>query len=267
MNNDLFTIILILIGIAFLIFVIKRVKFLKLGAFVLITGGLKSGKTQLAVHLALKDYKKKHRRWKIRKNVFHIKEEEPLLYSNIPLNVSYVPITEELLLRKKRFNFRSTILLSEASLVADSQLIKDTDINNQLLLWVKLIAHETHSGRLFVESQSIEDLHYSFKRSISNFIFIKSNLNFGLFHALDVREMVYSNVGNVINIFDKDIDNEDKKRVFIPFTIHNKYDSCCYSILTDKLDPVTKTINGRKLKNLKANRLFSFRKEFNWENR
>lgn len=267
MNNDIVTIILILIGIAFLIFVIKRVKFLKLGSFVLITGGLKSGKTQLAVYLALKDYRKKHRRWLLKKSILHKVEEEPLLYSNIPLNVPYVPLNEELLLRKKRFNFKSTILLSEASLVADSQLIKDSEINNQLLLWVKLIAHETHCGKLFVESQSVDDLHYSFRRSISNYIFIKSNLNLGLFHALDVREMVYSNVGNVTNVFDNDLDNEDKKRVFIPFTIHNKYDSCCYSVLTDKLDSITKTINGRKLKNLKANRLFSFRKEFNWENR
>lgn len=266
MTSDLLNILLIIALIGFVIFVIKRVKFLKLGSFVLITGGLKSGKTMLAVYLALRDYKRKHRIWALKKKFFKTKAEEPLLYSNIPLNVDYVPINEDLLLRKKRFNFKSTILLSEASLVADSQLIKDQEINSKLLLWVKLIAHETHNGRLFVETQSVEDMHYSFKRAISNYIFIKSNLNLGLFHALDVREMVYSNVGNVTNVFDNDLDNEDKKRVFIPFIIHNKYDSCCYSILTDNLDPVIKDVKGKKLKDLKARRIFSFRKEYNWEN-
>ena len=65
-------------------------------------------------------------------------QPEPLLYSNIPLSCPYVPLTKELLLRKKRFVYGSTVLISEASLVADSQLIKDKVINERLLKFFKL---------------------------------------------------------------------------------------------------------------------------------
>lgn len=68
-----------------------------------------------------------------------------MLYSNIKLKVryGYVLITKDLLLRQKRFNYGSTILISECSLVADSMNYKDKDTNDILTIFNKLIGHET----------------------------------------------------------------------------------------------------------------------------
>ena len=67
---------------------------------------------------------------------------------------SYVPLTDDLLLRKKRFVYGSVIYVQEASLVADSQLIRDMDINERLMLFNKLIGHETKGGVIIYDTHS-----------------------------------------------------------------------------------------------------------------
>ena len=128
---------LALIGLILFLFFrwYRKFKFPKTNCIALVTGGVKSGKTTFALGLALSSYKKEHRSWKIRSFFAKILNkpipEEPLLYSNIPLSVPYVPITQSLLLRETRPRYRSVFLINEASLVADSQLFKDTDINER----------------------------------------------------------------------------------------------------------------------------------------
>ena len=221
MNNTLFFIILIVVGVFGLWFYIKKVKHLKLGNFILITGGVKSGKTLLATSLAIKLYKKEYLRYRIAK-FLHPKQdiEMPLIYSNLPLNCDYVKLTTELLERQERFAYRSIILVSEASLVADSQNIKNMFTNNNLLLFNKLIAHETKGGRIIYETQSIEDCHYSIKRCISNYLYINSNISLPFFHMLDIRELVFENIGNVTNVFNNDA-IEDTKKYFIRKKYHS----------------------------------------------
>ena len=79
----------------------------------------------------------------------------PLIYSNVPLAMPYVPLTDDLLLRKKRFVYGSVIYVQEASLVADSQLIRDMDVNERLMLFNKLIGHETKGGVIIYDTQCI----------------------------------------------------------------------------------------------------------------
>lgn len=241
-----------------LFILVKYFKTLKVGSLVLVSGGVKTGKTTLAVYLALREYRRALLRWKIRR-LFGVKEEKPLLYSNIPLKKDFVLLDKDYLLRNKRFNYKSVILISEASLFADSQLIKDQEINTQLLLFNKLIGHETKGGKLIYDTQQIQDCHYSIKRSLSSYFYIHHiNKFFPFFIVAYVKEYRYSEDNSVIGTEEQDIE-DTLKRVLIPKSVWNKFDCYCYSILTDELTTKPILEDGRKLADLKAETIPSFR--------
>lgn len=218
----------------------------KLGCLSLITGGVKTGKSTLAIHLAIRRYKKEHFKWSLYMTLrkllkFLPVREEPLLYSNVPLaGIKYVELTEDLILRKKRFNYRSTIYCQEASLVADSQMFRDMDINERLLLFNKLIGHETRGGGIIYDTQSIVDCHYAIKRSVSSYIWIHHNTKVPFFVAVYVREMFYTEDGTAVNVFNEDVE-KTLLRIIIPKSIWKKFDAYCYSKLTDDLERDNKT--------------------------
>lgn len=167
--------------------------------------------------------------------------EEPLLYANVPIaGIKYVELTEDLILRKKRFNYRSTIYCQEASLVADSQMFRDMDINERLLLFNKLIGHETRGGEIIYDTQSIVDCHYAIKRSVSSYIWIHHNTKVPFFVAVYVREMFYTEDGTAVNVFNEDVE-KTLLRIIIPKSIWKKFDAYCYSKLTDDLERENKT--------------------------
>ena len=116
--------------LAFLLFKFgKHFKRIKCGSFVAFTGGVKCGKSTVSLNVALREYKSRKRSYLFRK-FFGRKDEEPLLYSNIPLAVPYVPLTQDLLLRKERFNYKSVIFIDEASLVVNSVILKRHTISD-----------------------------------------------------------------------------------------------------------------------------------------
>lgn len=122
-------ILFIILGLVILIVIFKKIKRLKLDCITLVVGAPKTGKTTIQVYLAIKDNKKRRFKTKF-KNLFRAKkkkQELPLLYSNIPLKYPHVRLTKELLLRKERFVYNSTILISETSLVADSMSYKNEE--------------------------------------------------------------------------------------------------------------------------------------------
>lgn len=248
-----------LVVICIILFIlVKYFKTLKIGSLSLVSGGVKTGKTTLAVYLALREHRRALLRWKIRK-IFGVKEEKPLLYSNIPLKTDFVLLDKDYLLRNKRFNYRSTILISEASLFADSQLIKNQDINEQLLLFNKLIGHETKGGTLIYDTQQIQDCHYSIKRSLSSYFYIHHiNKWIPFFIVAYVKEYRYSEDNSVIGTEQEDIE-DTLKMVLIPKSVWRKFDCYCYSILTDDLVPKDTITNGRVLGDLKAETIPSFR--------
>ena len=168
--------ILIAIVLFFIAKFMKQFKVAKIGSLCLVNGGVKCGKSTLSVSIVRSEYKSRVRKTKFMnffRKLFHKPLKElPLLYSNVPLACPYVPLTDDLLLRKKRFVYGSVIYCQEASLVADSQLIRDMDINQRLLLFNKLIGHETKGGVIVYDTQCISDLHYSIKRCLSNYIYV-----------------------------------------------------------------------------------------------
>ena len=100
--------VILIVALFILFLIVKNFKTLKIGSLSLVSGGVKTGKTTLAVYLATREYRKVLIRWYIRK-FFGIKEEKPLLYSNIPLNMDFVLLDQDYLLRNYRFIIKSLI--------------------------------------------------------------------------------------------------------------------------------------------------------------
>lgn len=261
-----FSLIIILLLVALGLFIAGKIaskfKVPKVGSFALVTGGVKSGKDTFSVNLAWKTYKRVHRSWKIRSVVqraFGLAiDEEPLLYSNIPLAVPYVPITHDLLMRNKRFRYKSVIYISEASLIADSQLCKNMDINERLLLFNKLIGHETKGGLIIYNTQSIGDLHYSIKRCVSEVFYIHHlEKRFPFVMCSHVREERYSEDGLSLNSYNEDVESS-LKRVLMFKKVWKKFDAYCFSSFTDDL-PVEDTVVYASKEDLKVHNIIGFR--------
>lgn len=227
------------------------------GTITVCTGAVKTGKSTLAVYLALRSYRRIHFRWKI-VSKFKQGTEEPLLYSNIPLNCDYVPITTDILLRKQRINYKSVVLLDEASLIADSQFIRDNKVNLQLLKFFKLFGHFSRGGSLILDTQSISDLHYAIKRCVNNYCYIYKTVKvIPFFLFMYVLEQRYSDDGSIISV-EKDDIQEHLKRVLVPKKTWKMFDTYCYSSMSDSLPSVSSVVDG-KSKSLKTKNIPSFR--------
>lgn len=268
MESNFSTIIIlaVLCVVLFLVLKIyKKFKVPKVGCLALVTGGVKTGKSTFAVYLAYVNYKRTHRRWKIRsyfQNIFRMEiDEEPLLYSNVPLSIPYVQITKDILTRKKRVRYGSVIYVNEASLVADSHLFRDDVLNEELLLFNKLIGHESKGGLLIYDTQCIGDLHFSIKRCVSEYFYIHHLAkHFPFVLCANVREERYSDDNSSINTYNEDVESS-LKRVLIPKRVWKYFDAYCFSHLTDSC-PVEDTVVCGDPKNLKAKEIVSFR---NWK--
>lgn len=263
MNSDFIEILLFFAIVCFVLHLIRKLfKYPKVGSMCMVTGGVKTGKSTFSVALVMREYKHRYRRWKFRKffqKLFKkVIEEEPLIYSNVPLSVPYVPLNEDLILRKKRFAYGSIIYVCEASLMADSQMVKDLELNERLLLFNKLIGHELQGGCIIYDTQSIADVHYSIKRCLSEYFYIHHLVKWlPFFLVAYVKEDRYSEDGSVITVSSKDVE-ETLTRVIIPKSTWKKFDCYAYSSLTDDLPVVTETVTAETLK---VDNILSFRKE------
>lgn len=257
--------ILVFVAIFFIRKFLTRFKTCAISSVALVDGGVKTFKTGFTIFLGVREYKRAVRSVKFAnfwRKIFNKKLEElPLLYSNIPLSIPYVPVTQEILLGKVRVRRRSVLILDDASLVADSMLFKDKDLNEKLLYFNKLIGHETHSGHLIYNTQSLSDLHFSVKRCLSEYFYIHHlNTSWPFFAIAYVIECRYSEDSSVS--FNQNVDTSELlKRVIFPKSIFKKYDPYCYSVLTDDL-PIEDNVT-KKAKTLKCNNIVSFRDDKN----
>ncbi len=255
---------ILLIAFAILWFVrrvVNKFKVPKIGSMALFSGGVKCGKTTLAVATALSEYRARCRKVK-RVNFFRkiFKKpllEMPLLYSNIPLSVPYVPVTEDLLLRKKRFAYNCVVYIGEASLVADSQMVANMVLNERLLLFNKLIGHETKGGCLIYDTQCVSDCHYSIKRCLSEYIYVHHLVKWIPFFLIAyVQECRYSDDNSTITAQSEDVENTLRKVIFRK-KVWKAFDCYCYSSFTDDLPVEDTVVNATTLK---AGDIVSFRK-------
>ena len=190
--------------------------------------------------------------------------EKPLIYSNIPLRLPYVPFKTLNALRKQRFRYGSIIFIDEASLFSDSQLIKDEERNLQLMLFNKLIGHELHggSGTIVYNTQCIQDLHYSIRRCLSNFIYCERCIKIPFFVILFYRDATYSeDLSANMSLTSVSVEQSILRFKILRKKTWKYYDSCCYSTFTDDLPVNDKLVKLDKSDSLKANKIISFRRE------
>lgn len=260
-------IILIILALVLVCFVAYKLKIPKCGNMILVTGGVKTGKTTLSVHLVRRLWKKQKMKVRIENALLRVlkifpkwrgkeKKPMPLIYSNVPLSIPYVPLTQGLLERQERFVYGSIIYCCEASLIADSMSYKDDFVNEQLLLLNKLIAHETRGGYIVYDTQSISDNHYAVKRCLSSYFYIHHAVKIPFFVLMYVRELKFSEDNSAVNTFDSDVE-DSLELVIVPKRVWKLFDCYCYSALTDHLSVVDKTVVARSLK---ATSIVSFKK-------
>lgn len=240
----------------------------KIGNLTLITGGLKTGKSTLCVRIVYKQWRKQRLKARIFNLLVKVLGKPfkrfrkpllpmPLIYSNVPLNLPYVPITKALLKREERYVYGSVAYIQESSLVADSQSHKDMILNEELLLLVKLWAHETHGGYIIFDTQSVYDNHYAVKRCLSSYLDIHHSVKIPFFVLMYVRELKYSEDGTVVNTYDSDVE-DSLKLVIVPKKTWKLFDRYCYSVLTDNLPVNEKIVECPD--DLKAREIVSFKK-------
>lgn len=259
--------IFLIVSFVFCAFLLSKQKHLQMGSFVLITGGVKCGKSTLAVWYARKRYKRSLFKWKIQHYLFRKDIEKPLFYSNIPLSCDYVPLTQDLFKRKKRFAYGSVIYCGEVSLVADSMQYKDPELNERLLMFNKLIGHELQGGCIVYDTQSIQDCHYSIKRCTSSYIYINKLVKWIPFVlAAHVREDRYSDDGSVITVNQEDVEKQCGW-IILPKKVWKLFDCYCYSSFTDDLPCHDEQIKLPKGSSLKASNIVSFKNFLTIKNR
>lgn len=245
--------ILIILFILFLVIYFKWFKNFDVPCVSLFTGAPKMGKTLSSVSCAYRLHRRKLFIYRLKKYVlcyiffWKYKKfknlEKPLLYSNIALNVKggFVPLTRELILREKRFNYGSTILISECALMADSMAYKDNLINETLTLFNKLIGHETKGGHLIYDTQSLLDVHYSIKRVASSYYYIVKQFKWLPFiHLVKCKKLEYNPDMETVVVND-DIEDSGYWYIISKKT-YKRYDRYCYSVFTDDLEIVNNVI-------------------------
>lgn len=264
-NEKTILFLLILVGVFFVLhWFNKHFKRITMPNVFLITGAVKTGKTLLSVHLARKELRSARLKYYVKS--FFLRcfgravPQKPMLYTNIPLaKTDYNIVTMDILTCKVRIPDNSIVLLDEASLIADSMMFKDKKINARLMRFVKLFAHYTHGGKLIIDTQSISDLHFSFKRCLNNYLYIYSRQKMPFVTIMSVREMLYSDDGSMVNNSSEDIELSMRKVVIFNVT-YGLYDCYCYSIFTDDLPMYVKYDCKQLTKDddLKAYQLVSF---------
>lgn len=259
----LFIIILVIAIVLILVLYFKYIKRIIFNDVALITGAPKTGKSLYCVKLALKTHRIQTFKYYIGKYLFFKKNlEKPILISNMPLlKLKYTELNLNVLERKVRIPYKSTLLIDECSLVADSMLYKNQDINDKLVLFVKLFAHYTRGGKAFINTQALSDLHYAWKRCIGSFVWItKCYKRIPFVCMLQVKEMLYNDDVGVSNELNKNENTDINKWVIIPKKYYKLYDCYYLSGLTDDL-PIceTNSIYNKKRNKLKRNYILSFR--------
>lgn len=266
--------ILIFVGLAVLAIWLyfKFFKIPKIKNVVFVDGSLGTGKTFYSVYLAIRLYKRALRRAHFRRWVLRYlfnfgrfkgkweQVEEPRLYSNIKLrNIEHIVVTKDLLFRKNfRFAYKSVLLLDEFSLVADQMLYKNHEINERLSEFFKLFRHETQGGYLVFNSQTTQDLHFSAKYVLSDYLYIHSRFKIPFFSVLRMQECGYSADGGIQTIAKDDIEST-LRYVLVPSRYYRYFDTYCYSIFTDCLPVYQEVKYFDKHSRIKSDMLVSFK--------
>ena len=269
----IFLLVFLILSITILIFYFKFNSFRRFPNVLLISGGVKSGKSFVSITIVKRLLFKQRFKVFLFNTLFYLPKfflnkcfkthyilwhRLPVLYSNIPLyKIKYYPLTTSVLRRDVTIIPKSIILIDECFFTADSMSFKDPKLNDDLSEFVKLFGHMSHGGYLIMNTQSLSDLHYAFKRSIGDFYYIYRRIKFPFFSFVKIKQ-IYCLDGSTVN--DSTFSFNDYSMLIFNRN-YKLYDCYCYSCLTDS-KPLTAATSSyiRKRKNLKIDRFVSFKK-------
>lgn len=266
-------IILLIIVIVILVIIFKRSKKLSFDSILMINGSVGSCKSLLSVKIAKNSINKAHAIWWRRKYIWsHIpfkkhykEEEEPLLYSNIPIRSKfYTPLDNAILRREKRMHYHSVMLIDESSLLATSLDYKDKDLSEDLSLFLKLVRHSVKGSyrnllgsypNVIINTQSKNDNHYAFDRTINQVLFLTKTKTIPFFKIVYARDLLL--IDSVVNEFEDDVKESLSTRWFmIPKRYFKDYDSFAYEFLTRDKERVDQQENYINVKIKEINKFY-----------
>ena len=112
---------------------------------------------------------------------------------------------------------------------------------------------------MFVDTQSVNSLHYGFKKNVSRNLYIYHLTKWiPFFLVFKVRELFYSDDNSVINVSNTDME-DDMKYLLISKKVWKKFDCYAYSSFTDNCNVVTNECDRDNKRDLKVYDLVSFR--------
>lgn len=267
-NNSLFLILALIVGGIILFFFLRRkFKRLVLPNVFLVDGAPKTGKSALCLTLCHRKYVGNVIKWHIGKVIYYLRyhnlsnyPQKPMFYTNIPVGFTHNPLTKEIIYLEVQMPPKSVVFIDEASLFADSQLIKDRKLNNKLTLFCKLFGHLSRGGTMGINTQQVADLHYSFKRVLGRYLYIYQTTKYPFISISQVREMMYSDDTSIVNDINEDAELSMRKIIFFN-GVYKRYDCFCYYPLVKK-KPVQVDYDYKfDRKDLEANELVSFNKD------
>ena len=246
------------------------------GKILLITGALKTGKSVSSFAQANRTYQKSLWVWRF-KHLFDRTLEKPILYCNIQTN--FPPtyrvcwLKEEHLRRQAKLAWGCTVLIDEMSMIARSTDAKDKDIEDTLVDFIKLFAHECN-GKLICNTQALSDCHFAVKRCIGDYLYIEKKIPFFCGYLLLVgfyRNSIVEGMGDTNSSvaglttplrLNKGARNNDtvsnRQWIFVPNKTFKYFSSTTYSGLTDHLPMINQ--EQERTMNLKSYKIVSLRK-------
>lgn len=236
------------------------------------TGGLGSGKTAESVHLALKLYKKnvlkakkENRKLKRQKKPLN---ELPKLYSNIPMRlygkVFSTPLTEDLLLLRKRMPLYSVVLIDEVSLFATQFEYKNPNIIDNFNEFVRLFRHYTKGGYMVINDQCSENINLWIRRRLNVVQNLSKYVVIPILHIVVFLKREISISEEIKQVLTDEDSVNDTNKVCVKWyplffrKTFSHYDTYCYS---DRYKRVPKDRTTKKFKELKTNDLLVVSKD------
>lgn len=256
-----------------------------------ITGGLGSGKTLTATKIAINLWKRRHIRWRIREwwtkhfnkwrtktnerkdkwNKEHpnkkqkrikdllLHDEEPLLYSNIPLlikkklkgqKIYATKLTKEMLLLKERIHEGSITLIDELPQLVNQFNWNIKEVQDNVNEFITFYRHYI-GAHFIVTAQSIDDIVVQIRRKLNSYYWLYDFHKFlFIFYKVRICNLMTSDlITNISTTFVED-NTKWKYGCLLP----RRYQSRCYKHRYDKV------ANGKntKFKKLYTRKIIRF---------
>lgn len=269
---NIFIILLVIIIVLFiLVKVLKNYAKISYNQVLGIFGGVKSGKTLLAVKTALKQFKISQKYWqrkkrktayynviitflnKFKKKKLALKELPltPQFYSNIPIRVNKkygmsLKVSKEILLLKEKIPNGSIMLLDEFGTIASQYGYTEEQIRTDISEFVRFYGHYTkQKGLLIVIDQSTDRILKEVRVSLGA---IYETSEFSKFGFIGKQKIIkYQNTIQTEYAVQKE---QIKNKYYL--LLKKNYDPYCYSERVNNLN-YTKAIDSNE--NLKENEL------------